>query len=157
MLFLSFPLLFLCPTNAHTALSMCTSLSTLSLSCPLKTEVTTGQGRYHSDRRTLEEERLPFRENVSLVSFFSFLHLCHSRYLVPENPLKGKEDGRWTLIKDVSMAARCRIYCAWIWFSLLSVWLMNRSSVLNRGLYLMCRCCRKLHHILTILAHRWQC
>ncbi len=70
--FLPFPLLSLCPSDAHTALSICTPLSTLPLSCPLKPEVTRGQGKYHSVRGTLEEERAPFRENLSLVSFFFF-------------------------------------------------------------------------------------
>lgn len=76
-MFLSFPLspLFcLCPSNAHTAFSICTPLSSLSISCPLEPQVTRGRGRYHSVRGTLEEERVPFRHKFSLVSsvFLSF-------------------------------------------------------------------------------------
>lgn len=80
--------LSLCPTNAHTAFSICTPLSTLSLCCPLKPQVTRGQGRYHSVRGTLEEEeRLPFTQ-----TFFHFLslHFCHSRcFFATKSSVKG--------------------------------------------------------------------
>lgn len=80
-----------CVPQMHTLPSLSAHYCPLSRPCPLKPEVTTGQGRYHSVRGTLKEERVPFRENVPLVSFFFFfflsLHLCHSRYLTPECPL----------------------------------------------------------------------
>ena len=111
-LFLLF-LVFFCPTNSHTAFSICTSLSTLSLSCPLKPEVTRGQGRYHIVRGALEEERGPF---FSLVSVF---HLCTAVIL----------DGfcqktlcqrvvrpctRYGQRSEKFPGSRCWIYCAWM-------------------------------------------
>lgn len=108
----TFPLFSLCPTNGHTAFSIWTPLSNLSIFCPLKPQVTRGQGRYHSVRGTWEEEeRLPFTQ--TFFHFFFIFALCHSGcFGATKSPVKGQRgSGRCS---DVFVAATCWMHCAWI-------------------------------------------